>query len=110
VRPGLTVEDPILLEAVRRIAARFLPRRIVLFGSRARGDAGPDADYDLLVLTDEAGNERRLAGEMRWELLDLPASFDILVRPAAWWQTWRDAPFSLERRIDHEGVDLHVAP
>ena len=32
------------------IARRFRPRRIVLFGSHARGAAGPDSDIDLLVI------------------------------------------------------------
>ena len=36
-------------DLVRRIAERFSPDKIILFGSRARGDAGPDSDIDLLV-------------------------------------------------------------
>ncbi len=35
---------------VRRIVHRFRPERIILFGSHARGDAGPDSDVDLLVV------------------------------------------------------------
>ena len=45
-------------EMVRRIAARFEPDRIVLFGSHARGDAGPDSDVDLLVIKAVAGSIR----------------------------------------------------
>jgi len=34
--------------------------RIILFGSRARGDARPDSDYDVLVLVrDPSSSERR---------------------------------------------------
>lgn len=29
-------------------------RKVILFGSRARGDAGPDSDFDLLVILDAA--------------------------------------------------------
>jgi len=44
-------ESPAVLDdLVRRIAERFSPDKIILFGSRARGDAGPDSDIDLLVL------------------------------------------------------------
>jgi predicted nucleotidyltransferase len=40
-------ESPSVLDdLVRRIAERFSPDRIILFGSRARGDAGPDSDID----------------------------------------------------------------
>ncbi len=35
------------------VVAYFNPRRVILFGSHARGEAGPDSDYDLLVVVDE---------------------------------------------------------
>lgn len=31
----------------------FAPRKIILFGSSARGEAGPDSDLDLIVLVDD---------------------------------------------------------
>jgi predicted nucleotidyltransferase len=37
-------------EMVRRIVEGFDPEKIILFGSQARGDAGPDSDVDLLVV------------------------------------------------------------
>ena len=37
-------------EMVRRIVKQFDPEKIILFGSQARGDAGPDSDVDLLVV------------------------------------------------------------
>jgi predicted nucleotidyltransferase len=42
--------DAVLAEIVRRLVAGFQPERIYLFGSHARGDAGPDSDYDLLMV------------------------------------------------------------
>ena len=43
------VDDQFLKEISDVIAAKFHPRRIILFGSRARGDARPDSDVNLLV-------------------------------------------------------------
>lgn len=40
-------------ELLDPVVARFNPRRIILFGSHARGDAGPDSDIDLLVVVDD---------------------------------------------------------
>ncbi len=40
-------------ELLDRVVAYFYPRRAILFGSRARGDAGPDSDIDLLVVVDD---------------------------------------------------------
>jgi len=45
-----SASDPILSEVVRRLAEVYHPERIYLFGSTARGDAGPDSDYDLAVV------------------------------------------------------------
>lgn len=42
--------DPILTRLVARIVDVFEPEAVWLFGSRARGDAGPDSDYDFLVV------------------------------------------------------------
>jgi predicted nucleotidyltransferase len=55
--------DPLLAEIIRRIVAAIDPDRIIPFGSRARGDAKPDSDYDLLVVKDTS--ERTLVLEQR---------------------------------------------
>jgi hypothetical protein len=41
---------PALLDPV---VAYFNPRRVIVFGSVARGEAGPDSDIDLLVIVDD---------------------------------------------------------
>ncbi len=45
-----SADDPVLAEIVRRLVEVYRPERIYLFGSTARGDAGPDSDYDLMVI------------------------------------------------------------
>lgn len=47
--PGDCNED-VLAEIVNRIVRVAAPERIVLFGSAARGEAGPGRDLDLLVI------------------------------------------------------------
>ncbi|MBW7927408.1 MAG: nucleotidyltransferase domain-containing protein [Fimbriimonadaceae bacterium] len=42
-------QDDILKQIVDRLLANFEVRRVVLFGSRARGGARPDSDYDILA-------------------------------------------------------------
>jgi predicted nucleotidyltransferase len=44
------VDDDILRTIVQRLVDAVHPDRIVLFGSRARGEARPDSDYDVLVV------------------------------------------------------------
>jgi len=48
-----SIDAPVLAEIVRRLAEAYRPERIYLFGSTARGDAGPDSDYDLMIIVPE---------------------------------------------------------
>jgi len=40
-------------ELLDPVVAYFRPQRVILFGSTARGDAGPDSDIDLMVIVDD---------------------------------------------------------
>ena len=68
-----------IAEIVRRIVETFQPEKIILFGSHARGDAGPDSDVDLLVVMNFTGSKREKRIEIRIALHDIPGSFDIIV-------------------------------
>lgn len=43
--------DEAVEKLTQRIVERFNPQRLILFGSRARGDAGEDSDFDLLIVS-----------------------------------------------------------
>jgi predicted nucleotidyltransferase len=61
----------------RRIAEEIAPQRVILFGSYARGGAGPDSDVDLLVITDRpAGNNASLNLRRR---IDYSFPLDLIV-------------------------------
>ena len=69
-----------LIPTIRdRIVRDFDPVQIILFGSRARGDAGSGSDVDLLVVLPEVADKRKAAVDMRRALADLPISKDIIV-------------------------------
>jgi predicted nucleotidyltransferase len=73
---------------VKRIVKRFHPERVILFGSHARGEAGPDSDVDLLVVMEFEGAARDTALEIRVALHDILVPKDIIVtRPEDF--TWR---------------------
>lgn len=47
--PSSLIPRDLIDYVARTIVERFQPERIILFGSHARGDAGPDSDLDLFV-------------------------------------------------------------
>ena len=75
--------DAVVATMVDRLAGRFNPDRILLFGSRARGDATESSDIDLLVVMPDGTDRRRTAVEMHVALGDLPAAKDIVVTTPA---------------------------
>jgi predicted nucleotidyltransferase len=62
-----------------RIAHEFQPERIILFGSHARGAAGPDSDVDLLVIIPFDGNPFWKSVEIL-NRVDAPFALDLLAR------------------------------
>jgi HEPN domain-containing protein/predicted nucleotidyltransferase len=53
-------EDQVLERITRTIVEHLRPRRILLFGSRARGNAAPDSDYDIMVeMETDLGSSQR---------------------------------------------------
>lgn len=68
--------------AVTRLVEQFQPERIVLFGSRARGDAHPDSDIDLLVVLPAVEDHWAAVGDLLDALADRPIPMDIFVADA----------------------------
>ncbi len=64
---------------VQRIAQSFQPEKIILFGSYARGTAGPDSDVDLLVIMSVSGSKRQKTVEMYRLLGGMGLSKDIIL-------------------------------
>ena len=63
--------DPVLDRLVARLEGEEGCHTIILYGSRARGDAGPDSDYDLIGFRDREGPPARETGVRDGALLDV---------------------------------------
>ena len=75
----LAKQPPYLSEAVDRIVRKFHPKKIILFGSWARGEAREDSDLDLLVVLSKVEHKRKAAIEVLRALNGLPISKDVIV-------------------------------
>ncbi len=74
------IEDPTLEEIVQRLVEAYHPEQIYLFGSSARGEAGPDSDYDLLVLVPDLASPERRRSRLAYKVLrGTGTAADVLV-------------------------------
>ena len=106
----LLTHDPVLAEIVRRLVDAYQPERVYLFGSVARGEAGPDSDYDLLVIVpDDAPPERkqsRLAYEALW---GTERAADVIVWTKGRFERRVRVVCSLPATVLREGKVLYAA-
>ena len=106
------VTDALLARMIRIIVDEVDPEQVILFGSRARGDARPDSDVDLLVIESEpfgAGRTRH-AEEVRINrtLPAMPVARDILVYSRADIEQWRGSQNHVAARALREGRVLYT--
>ena len=66
-------------EVVRLLVDAAHPRRIILFGSHARGEQGNDSDLDLIVIEDDVPNRFQEMVRLRRALQSIRLPIDILV-------------------------------
>jgi predicted nucleotidyltransferase len=102
-------DQALLDEVIRRVVEVARPDRIILFGSAARGRAGPDSDLDLLVVKSGVTRPRRLAGEIHVRMFGLPVSMDIVVVTPEDIERLGDKVGSIVRPALREGREIYVA-
>jgi predicted nucleotidyltransferase len=69
----------VLADIVRRVVDAARPDKIILFGSAARGEMGPDSDLDLLVIKGGKFNRWRLTTSIYRHLRGADAAVDVVV-------------------------------
>jgi predicted nucleotidyltransferase len=88
---GAVSQESLLPEIVRRIVEAVDPDKIILFGSRARGDNRPDSDFDLLLVKESSQPKHRRAVPAYLALSGTRASVDILWRTPSEVEEWAHA-------------------
>lgn len=107
--PGLggTAVQDVIAEMVRRIVSKFNPDKIILFGSHARGQAGPDSDVDLLIVMLPHGSKRERAIEIYGLLAGMGVPKDVIVVTPEEFEAYRDAPETVVQTARQEGKVLY---
>lgn len=108
--PHYLTADSTLAEIVRRLVTAYQPEQIYLFGSKARGNAGPDSDYDLLVVVPDSAPPERKRSTLAYKVLwGTRAAADVLVCSRSYFDTRVHLKASLPGTVLREGRLLHAA-
>ncbi len=102
--------ERVVLDRFKALLFERLPiRSLTLFGSRARGDAEPDSDVDVLVVLDSEADEsaRDYVSDCAWEA---GYGHGIVVVPVVFgreeWENGPERHSLLARAVEVEGVPL----
>jgi len=110
----LKVTDQVLAEMVQAIVREVDPEKIILFGSRVRGEVEPDSDLDLMIVErDEFGKSRNRLDELvriREALSAFEVPKDILVYSVQEVEEWRDSINHIIASTLREGKVLYERP
>jgi uncharacterized protein len=96
-------------DALEQVLSVVEPERVILFGSWARGEAGPDSDLDLLVVLPFDGDRHQVALALLVALADLSTPKDVIVLSPEEWAEKRGQPGSVAYGAAREGVTLYAS-
>lgn len=106
-----TDSSAVLSESVRRLREALPADAIYLFGSRARGDASPDSDFDFLVVVNDSPLPRFKREQQAFRALcGLGVSKDVLVYTREEFNRGLVVASSLPSAVVREGRMLYGRP
>jgi predicted nucleotidyltransferase len=107
----IEVDDQMIRQMVQTIVKEVSPEKIILFGSRASGEATPESDVDLLIVEKESAFEGRSrwreTARIRQALWDFPVPIDILLFTTEEVHRWKDAVNHVIARSFREGTVIY---
>jgi len=99
--------DRLLAEVVARIREAVQPERVILFGSRARGEARPESDFDLLVIKESDQPRYRRSAPLYTALADLPVEVEVVVYTPEEVREWSAVPEAFVTAALREGLVVY---
>jgi len=106
----IVVNQDLVADIVRRIVVTAQPQKIILFGSRARGDARADSDFDVLVIKESNEPRYRRSVPLYVALADVPAEVEVLVYTPEEVEEWRQVPQAFVTTAVREGTTIYERP
>ena len=106
----MTAQEKIIVKKFKSLVSKKIPlHQVILFGSRARGDADPDSDMDILVVSEYplSTEQHDYVSEAAWEA---GFKYGLVIVPVVYsLDEWENGPehFSLlARAVAQEGIEV----
>jgi len=96
-----------LQKAIKTIVRVAHPDKIILFGSRAKGTAKKNSDYDLLVLKKGIKAQRALAHKIYLHFQDIGAPIDVIVTSLKKFEHAKNDPYLIYQEADKNGKVIY---
>jgi predicted nucleotidyltransferase len=105
----VTISDEEIIDKIKRTVEKSAPdAKVVLYGSRARGDARPDSDWDILVLINKEKTDSSDFERIAYPLYDLGHELHILISvniyAKAYWEARKGTIFC--KSVNADGIVL----
>jgi predicted nucleotidyltransferase len=101
--------DEMLREAVRILVEAAAPRRIILFGSAARGEATEASDFDFIVVERQVKSRRAEIVRLLEALEPTGIPADIFVASESFFEEWSRVPGNVLHEARREGKVVYEA-
>lgn len=102
-------QPQLLDEVVERITRTIQPSRIILFGSAAHGEMGPDSDLDLLLIVPDGAHRRQTSRKVFRALRGIGVPKDVIVVTESDVAEYGANPSLIIKPAIETGRDLYVA-
>ena len=104
-----TLSEETISTLTRVVVDAAHPKRLILFGSHARGDARDDSDVDLMVVEENPSDRLMEMVRLNRMLRRLEVAVDLLVVSEEKFTHWRDTPGNVYFEASSEGRVLYEA-
>jgi len=105
--PQRTLTEDTLQEIIRRVVEVAHPERIIMFGSAARGEMGPNSDVDLLVIKGGEYNQSRLTGDIYMNLFGVGIGVDVILATPEQVEKYRNINYLIIAPAIREGKEVY---